>query len=63
MCIATPTRNIHGAFEIQTPLYSGHAVAVQIVSALKGLHCKYSILTVSTVYSLLFHVEVYMQYE
>ena len=46
MSIVTPTRNICEAFELQTPLCSGHAAAVQMVSALEGLHCMYSILSV-----------------
>ena len=31
--------NIPEASEIQTPLYSGHAVVVLMVSALEGFHC------------------------
>ena len=36
-----PTENIPEASEIRTPPYSGHTVAVSMVSALEGFHCSH----------------------
>ena len=38
------SRNIPKASKIQTPLYSGHAAVVPMVSGLEGLHCSHFML-------------------